>query len=81
MVTGQRVIDTFFPIAGGCRMCSRSVWEENSSPASLAKWADADIIVYVVVVSGNEMTDVLNEFQDYTIQRPVKTDEKNSVNC
>ncbi len=65
MVTGQRVIDTLFPIAkGGCAAVPGPFGSGKTVVQhQLAKWADADIIVYVGCGErGNEMTDVLNEF-------------------
>lgn len=65
MVTGQRVIDTFFPIAKGGVACVPGPFGSGKTVVQhqLAKWADADIIVYVGCGErGNEMTDVLNEF-------------------
>ena len=65
MVTGQRVIDTLFPIArGGCAAVPGPFGSGKTVVQhQLAKWAEADIIVYVGCGErGNEMTDVLNEF-------------------
>jgi len=65
LVTGQRVIDTFFPIAKGGVACVPGPFGSGKTVVQhqLAKWADADIIVYVGCGErGNEMTDVLNEF-------------------
>lgn len=65
MVTGQRVIDTFFPIARGGVAAVPGPFGSGKTVVQhqLAKWADADIIVYVGCGErGNEMTDVLNEF-------------------
>ena len=65
MVTGQRVIDTFFPIASGGVACVPGPFGSGKTVVQhqLVKWADADIIVYVGCGErGNEMTDVLNEF-------------------
>lgn len=65
MVTGQRVIDTFFPIAKGGVAAVPGPFGSGKTVVQhqLAKWADADIIVYVGCGErGNEMTDVLNEF-------------------
>lgn len=67
MVTGQRVIDTFFPIASGGVACVPGPFGSGKTVVQhqLAKWADADIIVYVGCGErGNEMTDVLNEFPE-----------------
>ena len=65
MVTGQRVIDTLFPISkGGCAAVPGPFGSGKTVVQhQLAKWADAEIIVYVGCGErGNEMTDVLNEF-------------------
>ncbi len=65
MVTGQRVIDTFFPIASGGVAAIPGPFGSGKTVVQhqLAKWADADIIVYVGCGErGNEMTDVLSEF-------------------
>ena len=65
MVTGQRVIDTLFPIARGGVASVPGPFGSGKTVVQhqLAKWADADIIVYVGCGErGNEMTDVLNEF-------------------
>ena len=67
MVTGQRVIDTLFPVArGGCAAVPGPFGSGKTVVQhQLAKWADADIIVYVGCGErGNEMTDVLNEFPE-----------------
>ncbi|MBR4002993.1 MAG: V-type ATP synthase subunit A [Clostridia bacterium] len=65
MVTGQRVIDALFPIARGGVAAVPGPFGSGKTVVQhqLAKWADADIIVYVGCGErGNEMTDVLNEF-------------------
>lgn len=65
MVTGQRVIDTLFPIAKGGVAAVPGPFGSGKTVVQhqLAKWADADIIVYVGCGErGNEMTDVLQEF-------------------
>ena len=67
MVTGQRVIDTLFPIALGGVAAVPGPFGSGKTVVQhqLAKWADADIIVYVGCGErGNEMTDVLNEFPE-----------------
>ena len=67
MVTGQRVIDTLFPIAkGGVAAIPGPCGSGKTvTQHQLAKWADADIIIYVGCGErGNEMTDVLNEFPE-----------------
>ncbi len=65
LVTGQRVIDTFYPIAKGGTVGLPGGFGTGKTVTQhqLAKWSDADIIVYVGCGErGNEMTDVLEEF-------------------
>jgi V/A-type H+-transporting ATPase subunit A len=65
MVTGQRVIDTFFPVTKGGTACVPGPFGSGKTVVQhqLAKWADAQIVVYIGCGErGNEMTDVLNEF-------------------
>ena len=65
LITGQRVIDTLFPIAKGGVAAVPGPFGSGKTIVQhqLAKWADAEIIVYVGCGErGNEMTDVLNEF-------------------
>ena len=67
LVTGQRSIDTFFPVAKGGAACIPGPFVSGKTVVQhqLAKWSDADIIVYVGCGErGNEMTDVLNEFPE-----------------
>ena len=67
LVTGQRVIDMFFPVAKGGAACIPGPFGSGKTVTQhqLAKWADAEIIVYVGCGErGNEMTDVLNEFPE-----------------
>ena len=67
MITGQRVIDTLFPIARGGVAAVPGPFGSGKTVVQhqLAKWADADIIVYVGCGErGNEMTDVLMEFPE-----------------
>lgn len=67
MSTGQRVIDTFFPLAKGGTACVPGPFGSGKTVVQhqLAKWADAEIIVYVGCGErGNEMTDVLMEFPE-----------------
>ncbi len=67
LVTGQRVIDTFFPIMKGGTACVPGPFGSGKTVVQhqLAKWSDADIIVYVGCGErGNEMTDVLLEFPE-----------------
>lgn len=72
LVTGQRVIDTFFPVAKGGTACIPGPFGSGKTVIQhqLAKWADADIVVYVGCGErGNEMTDVLLEFPHLTDPR------------
>lgn len=65
MVTGQRIVDMFFPIAKGGTACVPGPFGSGKTVVQhqLAKWADAEIVVYVGCGErGNEMTDVLMEF-------------------
>ncbi|HPI92445.1 MAG TPA: V-type ATP synthase subunit A [Deltaproteobacteria bacterium] len=65
MITGQRVIDMFFPITKGGTACVPGPFGSGKTVVQhqLAKWADAQIVVYVGCGErGNEMTDVLMEF-------------------
>ena len=67
LVTGQRVIDTFFPIAKGGVAAVPGPFGSGKTVIQhqLAKWAEADIGVYIGCGErGNEMTDVLNEFPE-----------------
>ena len=67
MVTGQRVIDTFFPVAKGGTAAVPGPFGTGKTVVQhqLAKWADAEIVVYIGCGErGNEMTDVLNEFPE-----------------
>lgn len=67
LVTGQRVIDTLFPIAKGGVASVPGPFGSGKTVVQhqLAKWAEADIVVYIGCGErGNEMTDVLNEFPD-----------------
>jgi V/A-type H+-transporting ATPase subunit A len=67
LVTGQRVIDAFFPIAKGGTACVPGPFGSGKTVIQhqLAKWANADIIVYIGCGErGNEMTDVLLEFPE-----------------
>ena len=67
LVTGQRVIDTFFPIAKGGVAAVPGPFGSGKTVVQhqLAKWAEADIVVYIGCGErGNEMTDVLNEFPE-----------------
>ena len=65
LVTGMRVIDTFFPIAKGGTAAIPGPFGSGKTVTqqSLAKWSDADIVVYIGCGErGNEMTEVLTEF-------------------
>lgn len=67
LITGQRVIDTLFPIAKGGVASVPGPFGSGKTVVQhqLAKWADADIVVYIGCGErGNEMTDVLNEFPE-----------------
>jgi len=67
LITGQRVIDGFFPVAKGGTACVPGPFGSGKTVIQhqLAKWADADIIVYIGCGErGNEMTDVLIEFPE-----------------
>ncbi|MBQ7085770.1 MAG: V-type ATP synthase subunit A [Anaerotignum sp.] len=67
LVTGQRVIDTFFPITKGGVAAVPGPFGSGKTVTQhqIAKWADADIVVYIGCGErGNEMTDVLNEFPE-----------------
>jgi len=77
LITGQRVIDTLFPVAKGGTACVPGPFGSGKTVVQhqLAKWADAEMIVYVGCGErGNEMTDVLLEFpelQDPESGRPL----------
>ncbi len=77
LVTGQRVIDTFFPVAKGGTACIPGPFGSGKTVAQqqLAKWSDADVVVYVGCGErGNEMTEVLATFpnlQDPKTGRPL----------
>ncbi|MGI5859893.1 MAG: ATP synthase subunit A [Tepidanaerobacteraceae bacterium] len=67
MSTGQRVIDAFFPVAKGGAACIPGPFGSGKTVVQhqLAKWADAEIVVYIGCGErGNEMTDVLLEFPE-----------------
>lgn len=67
LITGQRVVDTFFPIAKGGTAAIPGGFGTGKTVMlhQLAKWSDADIIVYIGCGErGNEMTDVLREFPE-----------------
>lgn len=67
MVTGQRIMDTLFPIAIGGVAAVPGPFGSGKTVVQhqIAKWADADIVIYIGCGErGNEMTDVLNEFPE-----------------
>jgi V/A-type H+-transporting ATPase subunit A len=67
LVTGQRVIDTFFPVTKGGTACVPGPFGSGKTVVQhqFAKWGDAEIVVYIGCGErGNEMTDVLNEFPE-----------------
>jgi V/A-type H+-transporting ATPase subunit A len=67
LTTGQRVIDTFFPIAMGGTACVPGPFGSGKTVIQhqLAKWAEAQVVVYIGCGErGNEMTDVLREFPE-----------------
>ncbi|MFP4440703.1 MAG: V-type ATP synthase subunit A [Chloroflexaceae bacterium] len=67
LITGQRIVDTFFPIAKGGTAAVPGPFGSGKTvmQQSLAKWSDADIIIYVGCGErGNEMADVLEDFPE-----------------
>jgi V/A-type H+-transporting ATPase subunit A len=67
LITGQRIMDTLFPVARGGRAALPGGFGTGKTilQESLAKWCDADVIVYVGCGErGNEMAEVLNEFPE-----------------
>jgi V/A-type H+-transporting ATPase subunit A len=82
LVTGQRVVDTFFPVGKGGTACVPGPFGSGKTVIQhqLAKWADAQIIVYVGCGErGNEMTDVLLEFPELKDPRSDQPLMKRSV--
>lgn len=82
LITGQRVIDTFFPITKGGTACVPGPFGTGKTVVQhqLAKWVDADIVVYVGCGErGNEMTDVLTEFPELKDPRSGEPLMKRSV--
>jgi V/A-type H+-transporting ATPase subunit A len=82
LATGQRVIDAFFPIAKGGTACVPGPFGTGKTVVQhqLAKWVDADIVVYVGCGErGNEMTDVLTEFPELKDPRSGEPLMKRSV--
>ncbi len=82
MITGQRVIDTFFPVTKGGTACVPGPFGSGKTVVQhqLAKWADAEIVVYIGCGErGNEMTDVLNEFPELLDPKTGETLMKRTV--
>lgn len=76
LITGQRVIDTFFPVSKGGAAAIPGPFGSGKTVVQhqLAKWADADIIIYIGCGErGNEMTDVLMEFPEIVDPRTGKS--------
>ena len=76
MITGQRSIDSLFPIAKGGTACVPGPFGSGKTVVQhqLAKWSDVDLVVYIGCGErGNEMTDVLNEFPEITDPRTGKS--------
>ena len=82
LVTGQRVVDAFFPVGKGGTACVPGPFGSGKTVIQhqLAKWSDADVIVYVGCGErGNEMTDVLMEFPELQDPRSGKPLMKRTV--
>ena len=82
MVTGQRVIDTLFPIAKGGTACVPGPFGSGKTVVQhqLAKWSNVDLVVYIGCGErGNEMTDVLGEFPEIIDPRSGETLMKRTV--
>jgi len=82
LVTGQRVIDAFFPMAKGGTACVPGPFGTGKTVVQhqLAKWVDAEIVVYIGCGErGNEMTDVLTEFPELKDPRSGEPLMKRSV--
>ena len=82
MITGQRTIDTFFPIAKGGTAAIPGPFGSGKTVTQhqLAKWSDVDIVVYVGCGErGNEMTDVLREFPTLSDPRTGESIMKRTV--
>ena len=80
--TGQRVIDTMFPIAKGGTAAVPGPFGSGKTVVQhqLAKWSDVDIVVYIGCGErGNEMTDVLREFPELTDPRTGESLMKRTV--
>ena len=82
MVTGQRVIDTFFPVAKGGAAAVPGPFGAGKTVVQhqVAKWGDTEIVVYVGCGErGNEMTDVINEFPELKYPRAGESLMKRTV--
>ena len=82
MVTGQRIIDTFFPVAKGGTAAVPGPFGSGKTVVQhqLAKWSDVDIVVYIGCGErGNEMTDVLREFPELVDPRTGESLMKRTV--
>ncbi|MBW8041346.1 MAG: V-type ATP synthase subunit A [Planctomycetes bacterium] len=82
LITGQRVIDSFFPVSKGGTACIPGPFGTGKTVVQhqLAKWVDADVVVYVGCGErGNEMTDVLTEFPELKDPRSGEPLMKRSV--
>ncbi|MCL1849095.1 MAG: V-type ATP synthase subunit A, partial [Clostridiales bacterium] len=76
MISGQRIVDTFFPIAKGGTAAIPGPFGSGKTVTQhqLAKWSDVDIVVYIGCGErGNEMTDVLREFPELIDPRTGKS--------
>lgn len=82
MITGQRTVDSLFPIAKGGTACVPGPFGSGKTVVQhqLAKWSDVDLVVYIGCGErGNEMTDVLNEFPEITDPRTGESLMKRTV--
>ena len=76
MITGQRIVDSLFPIAMGGTACVPGPFGSGKTVVQhqLAKWSNVDLVVYIGCGErGNEMTDVLREFPEITDPRTGKS--------
>ena len=85
LMTGQRIIDTMFPLAKGGTAAVPGPFGSGKTVVQhqLAKWSDVDIVVYIGCGErGNEMTDVLMEFPELHDPQHRRTpDEAHSPDC
>ena len=82
LMTGQRIIDTMFPLAKGGTAAVPGPFGSGKTVVQhqLAKWSDVDIVVYIGCGErGNEMTDVLREFPELTDPRTGQSLMKRTV--